>query len=133
MPEASTERETLLKQYIRLPGDPQGLGVQIRLGEILVAFYNYILRREEESDEDDDSERDEWEDSRRAGEVRQDVEDQKSTCIPVPLQYLYRFSDDHEPEMDLSEYLTEQSEDWGDLRIMYVIIKSKYRGNFVLS
>lgn len=46
------QRQRLLKQYNRLPGDPKLNVVQSQDGEILVAFYNHVLHYQPEPDED---------------------------------------------------------------------------------
>lgn len=83
---AVQERQSLLEQFIQLPGDPGPNEVPTRPpGEILVSFYNHELLLSPESDDESGGGIDEGD------EIEGVPESQKSTCLPVPLQYLYNF------------------------------------------
>lgn len=127
------ERQKLLEQCRRLPGDPK-LKLRSRVGEVLVTFYNHMLHGPPEQDEDDAEEFESDPDLSAEEEERGRV----STCRPVPLQYLYKIQGDGLEMIakeDLFGYLPRNPGDTvelsrgkgrsdldGNLRIMYVII-----------
>lgn len=124
------ERQRLLEQCRRLPGDPK-LKLRTRVGEVLVTFYNHVLHNPPDEDEDDG---DEYE-SEPDLPSSPDPEDQKQkpNCRPVPLQYLYKIRNDG-LEMIERKYLfgylpnpegngsRKRINSSGNLRIMYVVI-----------
>lgn len=142
------ERQRLLQQCRRLPGEPK-LKLRSRVGEILVTFYNYVLHKQPGPDSDDAEESD----SDSVSSIAEYEECERPTCRPIPLQYLYKIrNDDGVLEMiareDLLDYLPRNSDSEnageqygvaprssnGNLRIMYVIIIYYVRreGNCVL-
>lgn len=85
--------QSLLQQFIQLPGDPSPDEVPTRPpGEILVSFYNHELPLNPESD-DESGGIDEGEETQGVPSHTGSANDesQKPTCQPVPLQYLYNF------------------------------------------
>lgn len=128
------ERQRLFEQCRRLPGEPK-LKLRNRAGEMMVTFYNHVLHKPSESDEDDgdedESETDSYDENYK--------QDKRSTCRPVPLQYLYEIKGDGlemVPRKSLLRFLPGNLEDaagmsgpakrpknpGGNLRIMCVIL-----------
>lgn len=121
------ERQRLLEQCRRLPGEPK-LKLRSQVGEVLVTFYNRVLHSPPDEDEDDADEYESEPDSSEEQEQKQ-----RSTCRPVPLQYLYKIRNDGLEMIerkDLFDYLPKPEGNGsrkrinssGNLRIMYVII-----------
>lgn len=122
---AVQERQSLLEQFIRLPGDPGPNEVPTRPpGEILVSFYNHELLLSPESDDESDDEsggdNDEGDGIQR---VPSSPESQKPICLPVPLQYLYNFPSNGEEminEAALRGLLPQMPGSGANLGVMYV-------------
>lgn len=138
---AVQERQILLEQFIRLPGNPRPDEVPARSpGEILVSFYNYELPLRGEPDDDGPGEAEQ-----DAGEPEQDAArvpsqtppaneaSKKPICQPVPLQYLYNFPSNGAEMIDKADLLKLVPGNFvsgSKLRIMYVtsiqFVKSLY-------
>lgn len=146
-----------MENYIQIPDSSEYGDLRSRVppvGEILVTFYNHVIRRpcqpddiggegsnvpsrQDDSDNDSDGEDVEPRRTRRSSACRSSTRDggeaseenEKSTCNPVPLQYLYDFSKNGTPQMlpydDLKNYLPSGSDEGGgNLRVMYITKKS---------